>query len=192
MDLFFFIIVLIVLTANWSITHLNSNSRHTVGDIIDNFNDIPVYYNGGVANISGRNLTIDGYSLGLKYQCVEFIKRYYYQRFGHKMPNDKGNAKDFFSVSLPSGFLNLKRGLIQFNNKSKNSPKVEDIVAFAPWLFNRYGHVAIISKVESDYIEITQQNPGPFGSTREKIPLKIINNEYLVVHERLPGWLRMP
>lgn len=185
------IIALVVSGANWIITHLNSHPRYAVGDVIDQFNDVSVYYNGGVANVSGRNLTLDGYNLGLEYQCVEFIKRYYYQRFGHKMPNDRGHAKDFFLTSLPSDFLNPQRDLIQFHNKNKSSPQVEDIVVFAPWLFNRYGHVAIVSKVESDYIEIIQQNPGPFGSTREKIPLNINNDEYTVDHDRLLGWLRM-
>jgi hypothetical protein len=59
-----------------------------------------VYYNGGVANVVGRNVSVDGYNLGLKYQCVEFVKRYYYQHLGHKMPDTYGHAKDFFDRNV--------------------------------------------------------------------------------------------
>ncbi|OCG61857.1 hypothetical protein [Gilliamella sp. GillExp13] len=62
-----------------------------------------VYYNGSINNVRGRNIAKDGYNLGLKYQCVEFIKRYYYQRFNHKMPNSYGHAKEFFDPSIVDG-----------------------------------------------------------------------------------------
>ena len=54
-------------------------------------------------NVSGRNVTVDGYNLGLKYQCVEFVKRYYYKHYRHKMPNSYGNAKDFFIAQISDG-----------------------------------------------------------------------------------------
>ncbi|MFA0963395.1 hypothetical protein AB9P05_16445 [Roseivirga sp. BDSF3-8] len=50
--------------------------------------------------VSGRNLTPDGYNLGLKYQCGEFMKRYYYLHLNHKMPDSYGHARDFFNPSL--------------------------------------------------------------------------------------------
>lgn len=36
---------------------------------------VAIYFNGGVNMSQGRNLTIDGYNLGIRYQCVEFVKR---------------------------------------------------------------------------------------------------------------------
>ncbi len=61
----------------------SSNTAHAassndIGSIIDEFNGVAVYYNHNVGNVSGRNLAPDGYNLGLKYQCVEFVKRYYF------------------------------------------------------------------------------------------------------------------
>ncbi len=50
---------------------------YEVGDKVDSLNGVYVYYNSNVGNVSGRNLASDGYNLGLKYQCVEFVKRYY-------------------------------------------------------------------------------------------------------------------
>nr|WP_176701041.1 hypothetical protein [Gilliamella apicola] len=77
--------------------------KQKIGKVVDEFNGVKVYYNGSINNVSGRNIAKDGYNLGLKYQCVEFIKRYYYQRFNHKMPNSYGHAKDFFDPSIVDG-----------------------------------------------------------------------------------------
>lgn len=74
--------------------------KYRFGNEIDNLNGVSVFYNGKISNTFGKNITNDGYNLGLKYQCVEFVKRYYYQYFNHKMPNSYGNAKDFFDKSL--------------------------------------------------------------------------------------------
>ena len=71
-----------------------------IGDKVDSLNGVFVYYNHSVGNVSGRNTTADGYNLGLKYQCVEFVKRYYYENLNHKMPNSYGHAKDFFVTYL--------------------------------------------------------------------------------------------
>ena len=60
----------------WAATHLNLNPRYRVGQEVDNLDGVVVFYNGGVAHTSGRNLAPEGYNLGIKYQCVEFVKRY--------------------------------------------------------------------------------------------------------------------
>lgn len=66
-----------------AITLLNWNPRFEIGQERDRLNGVAVYHNGGVDHSSGRHLSPDGYNLGIKYQCVEFVKRYYYQRLNH-------------------------------------------------------------------------------------------------------------
>ena len=171
-------------------TRFNVNPEHTVGEKLDEFNGVVVYYNGAINNTSGRTIASDGYNLGLKFQCVEFVKRYYYERFKHKMPNPMGHAKEFFLPSVPDGGLNKERMLIQYQNNSFNPPVEEDLIVFGPWLLNQYGHVAIISKVGTDFIEVVQQNSGPFGSTRERFPLVLSNGKVRVGNDRVLGWLR--
>ncbi|GGY11859.1 CHAP domain-containing protein [Paludibacterium paludis] len=184
--------ILALLTAGyWTATHWNSNRAHSVGEPLDAFNGVAVYYNGGVQNVEGRTVAPDGYNLGLRYQCVEFVKRYYYQRFGHKMPNDKGHARDFFQPALANGAVNPERGLLQYRNGAGDLPREEDLIVFAPWVFNRYGHVAIVSAVDEDSIEIIQQNPGPFGTSRERLPLDSQTGAPRVAHDRVLGWLRL-
>lgn len=176
-----------------AITHYNLNTHHAVGDIIDAFNGVNVYFNGGVNHVSKRHLAADGYNLGLKYQCVEFVKRYYYQVFNHKMPDSYGHAKDFFDTSLASGALNQRRNLYQYQNGSGALPAVGDLVVYKASLLNRYGHVAIVSAVNEPqhYIEIIQQNAGPFSASRERYPLIKTLSLWRVDNTRILGWLSL-
>jgi surface antigen len=162
-------------------------SEHIIGDVIDNFNGVNVYYNGSVSNVSGRNVTADNYNLGQKYQCVEFVKRYYYEYYHHKMPDSYGHAKDFFNSNLKDGDFNEKRALTQYRNPSQSQPKVGDLLIFGG---NRYGHVAIISEVKDDEIEIIQQNPGLFEKSRINIPVNFQNGLWSIEKSRILGWLR--
>ena len=118
-----------------------------VGDVIDMFNGVAVYYNGPVSNVSGRNLAPDGYNLGQKHQCVEFVKRYYYEALHHKMPDAYGHAKDFFDPDIADGGLNPARDLRQYVNGGTHPPAVGDLLVFGASPVNAYGHVAIICAV---------------------------------------------
>lgn len=169
----------------------NFNPLLKVGSKIDSLNLVYVYYNGGVNHVEGRNTTTDGYNLGLKYQCVEFVKRYYYEHLGHKMPDSYGHAKDFFNKSLADGKMNKQRGLMQFSNPSKSKPRIDDLLVFDATSNNQYGHVAIVSKVSNNNIEIIQQNSGPFGKTREQFELDHQNGKWEIKSSALLGWLRM-
>lgn len=173
-------------------TRFNIHPTLRVGDVLDEYNGVQVYYNGAINHVLERNLAADGYNLGLRYQCVEFVKRYYHQRFAHRMPQDRGHAKDFFDPRVGDGALNAARGLQQFANGAGQPPREEDLVVFKPWLFNRYGHVAIVSRVGPDFVEVIQQNPGPFGTSRERYPLLRDAAGVRIDHPRLLGWLRRP
>ena len=169
---------------------VNVNITKTVGQKLDSLNGVYVFYNGGVDNNSGRHLSKKGYNYGLKYQCVEFVKRYYYEALKHQMPNTYGHAKDFFNPDLIDGGLNRDRNLIQFKNNSKTRPKCDDLLVFSSSLFNNYGHVAIVSKVLDNAIEIIQQNPGPFSPSRVVFELKKENGLFVIKKDRVLGWLR--
>lgn len=168
----------------------NWNPRYRVGREIDRLNGVAVFYNGGVAHSSGRNLAPDGYNLGIKYQCVEFVKRYYYEHLNHKMPDSYGHAKQFFDAALSDGAWNTKRDLFQYANGSQSRPRPDDLLVFGPSLLNRYGHVAIVSAVNDTGVEIVQQNPGPFGRSRAWIPLRSDGGLWRCDNGRVLGWLR--
>lgn len=167
-----------------------TNKYFSVGEQVDQLHGVWVNYNGVISNVVGRNTTPDGYNLGLKYQCVEFVKRYYYQHLNHKMPNSYGNAKDFFDKNVPDGQINQARNLQQFSNPSYTKPQVSDLVVFEGTLLNKYGHVAIISRVNEDEIEIIQQNTGLWGQSREVFTLIKKGGKWKINHRHLLGWLR--
>lgn len=154
-------------------------------EIIDSLNNIPVYLHEGK---NSRNRASDGYNYGLEWQCVEFVKRYYYDFLKHKMPNSYGHAKSFYNRALKDGQRNTERNLIQFSNKSKSKPKVNDLVIMDGHALNKYGHVAIISKVSSNEIEIVQQNVG--RNTRATFRLIKKNGLWKIDNTLIMGWLR--
>ncbi|WPC05451.1 CHAP domain-containing protein [Pseudomonas benzenivorans] len=186
------LVPLLALALHAGATRINPNARYEVGERLDELNGVAIYFNGGVNTTVGRNLTRDGYNLGLRFQCVEFVKRYYFERFAHRMPDSYGHAKDFFDPRLADGAWNAKRGLLQFSNGSAGKPRADDLLVFSPWLFNRYGHVAIIASVSEDSLEIAQQNPGPFGSARETLPVAYRQGRWFIDQPRVLGWLRLP
>lgn len=164
--------------------------QYKVGEVVDTLDNVMVYYNGNVNHVSERNLAKDGYNLGLKFQCVEFVKRYYYEHLNHKMPDSYGHAKEFYDTKLNDGAHNTKRNLLQFKNGSSFKPKIKDLIVFDGHEFNPYGHVAIISKVGEDFVEITQQNPGPNSPSRDRIELYQKDGKWLVSDDLILGWLR--
>lgn len=190
MEKVIYIVLIISFGLFFSCDKIRLNSKHEIGDKIDSLNGVYVYYNDKVGNVSGRNLTPAGYNLGLKYQCVEFVKRYYFEFYNHKMPNSYGHAKDFYVEGLSDSTYIESRNLYQYNNPGNSKPKEGDLLVFGPTIFNKYGHVAIVSKVKSNEIEIIQQNPGSFISSREIYSLLNSNGKWKIKHQNIKGWLR--
>ncbi|MHA7944678.1 CHAP domain-containing protein [Formosa sp. 3Alg 14/1] len=187
-DIFILITMIIVLGGIIIYGLKYSKANSTLGEKVDSLNGVSVYYNGAMNNVSGRNTTADGYNLGLKYQCVEFVKRYYYEHYKHRMPDSYGHAKSFFNPNIKDGNKNKQRDLIQYSNPSISRPEVGDLVVYSGNLFNKYGHVSIISKVSNNTIEVIQQNVGT--TTRTSFPLKQQGNMWNIDNQRILGWLR--
>lgn len=170
----------------------NWNPGRTVGQAMDSLDGVAVFYNGGVGQTHGRNTSPDGYNVGLRYQCVEFVKRYYLEVHGHKMPDSHGHARDFFEKGLEDGKLNTRRGLLQFRNGAGSLPRKGDLLVWDGSLWNPYGHVAIVAAVGEHTLTLIQQNPGPFGSARAELALDERDGKPRVDDGGLLGWLRMP
>lgn len=163
------------------------SSRSMIGKELDSYKDVPVYYNGEIYTATyGENYSKDGYYYGYKWQCVEYVKRFYYDAKNHEMPDGYGNAKDFFDDNVKQGELNESRDLVQYRNGENVKPKVDDLIVFTE---GEYGHVAIVTKVTDGYIEVIQQNV--LGKPREKFELAMEDGQYYVGTIQKPaGWLR--
>ncbi len=165
--------------------------KYEIGTPIDSLHHVVVYYNGETSNVTARNISKDGYSIGLQWQCVEFVKRYYYEHFNHVMPTPGGNAKDIFDANLPDAFYNEMRDLVQYSNPSFKKPAIDDILVFDGHIGNKYGHIAIISNVYENKIEIISQNNGPDSPPREELKLVFIDGKWKVMNRRVMGWMRI-
>jgi hypothetical protein len=169
----------------------NPNPDFTVGQVLDSLNGVYVYYNGSLDNIEEESVSKDGYKLGLKHHSEEFIKRYYYENYKHKMPNVSGNPDEFFDAKIVDGELNLKRDLLQFTNPSFSLPAVGDILIIKKNKDFLHGHVAIVSNVYDGAFEVIQQNPGPFKSSRALFGYGDFGNKYKIDNNDVLGWLRI-
>ncbi|GGR51612.1 hypothetical protein GCM10008959_11110 [Deinococcus seoulensis] len=137
------------------------------GAEIGSLDGVKAYYNDGVQSseesASGnRNYSKDGnkYEYGLKWQCVEFVRRYYYDSLGVEFAPRSGNAEDYFDKNTPNGNVNTQRKLTQFKIGSTEKPKYQDLIIFGPNPFSSVGHVAIVSSASDDNFTIAQQNVG--------------------------------
>jgi len=119
---------------------------------------------------------------------VEFVKRYYSEYLYHDMPNSYGHAKDFYQKGTIDGSLNTDRNLIQYSNRGESKPQVDDIIVFDGWHGNKYGHIAIVSKISKNNIEIVQQNVG--SKSRQKLKLKKSRENRIIKNSKILGWLR--
>lgn len=193
-----FVILVAPVVIGLVIRELSRNSSNTpssikippVGAIVDRENGVPVYSNGKEAYTShGKHYSADdGYYYGRRWQCVEFVKRYYHARFRHHMPDVWGHAKSYFDPKIKHGEINPQRGLIQYRNHNDQAPQPEDLLVYT---HGEYGHVAIISKVEENHVELIQQNVA--GYPRVKIPLTKTPEGWLLGGSNKPaGWLRLP
>lgn len=164
------------------------DKKNGIGNVIDTYKGVNVYYNGeDYGKNHGKSYSKDRYYYGYKWQCVEYVKRFYYEAKNHKMPDVYGNAKDFFDDDLSQGELNEKRGLYQYRNGGDEKPCEDDLLVFTD---TTYGHVVIISEVGDDYVEVVQQNMGQ--DSRDRFELKCVDGNYYIGGKREPaGWLRL-
>lgn len=138
------------------VTGAQLQAEAQVGEVVDVWRGVVVRANGQPYDRShGRHYAADGYYYGRMWQCVEFVKRFYYDHYGHVFPDGMGHAKSFFDPEVAHGGWNARRGLRQFVNGGGEAPRPGDLVV---WTQGTYGHVAIVCRVEGDFVEVIQQN----------------------------------
>lgn len=159
------------------------------GDILTTYRTIPVYSNGDNYTLSyGRHFSENQYYYGQKWQCVEFVKRFYHDAFNHQMPSSWGHARSYYDPTVIHGKLNKDRGMFQFKNGGATCPQPDDLLVFD---FAPYGHVSVISSVRENEIEVVQQNIK--GRPRQTYHLEKKDGLFTVLSKKKPvGWLRLP
>ncbi len=142
------------------------------------------------SNLADPHESCDGWgTYGLQYQCVEYVRRFYFLVKGIETREGKmdrrwnGNASTYFRTAA-------QKGLDAFENGGHVRPQPEDIITFAG---GPYGHVAIITAVLADRIEFIEQNFSTSGTgslafnpVTNHVENRVLPGETFIVE----GWLR--
>lgn len=157
-----------------------------VGAVLDEFRGIEVRENGpDIETSHGKSYGPGGFYYGKKWQCVEYVKRFYREALEHEMPDGWGHARSFFDPSVGDGKCNRARGLVQYTNGSSSAPRPDDLMVFD----GGFGHVAIVTEVTEDSVEVIQQNVP--GETRRTLNLERADGRFTITSTWRPmGWLR--
>lgn len=159
-----------------------SYSSSSFGSKVGSFNGVTAYSNGSTSYVSKQYNTYNGYQTGMKWQCVEYVNRYFWAKFGRKIAG--GNANTYYSNASSKG---LKRAA----NGSSDKPQPGNILCSAG---GPHGHVAIITKVGKDYVEVIHQNWSNSSSdNRKRLSMKVKNGKYTISgfssSYPIQGWL---
>jgi len=156
--------------------------RVAYGSVVGGFNGITAYSNGSNDHVSGSYSTC-----GLKWQCVEYVNRYVYQRLGHTNLKGTGNARDYFGTAA-------SKGLTAYSNGGSVAPKVGDMLTSAG-PNGSVGHIAVVREVGADYVKVIHQNWSNSSSDNSKtLSMSVASGKYTVVgfsaNYPVQGWLR--
>jgi len=162
------------------------------GTSLGNFNGIIAYSNCSTSctacnnNCSSYNYANDGKYLGIKWQCVEFVRRYYYLIYGLDLASSyRGDAKYWYDNASTMG-------LDKYPNGSSKAPQIGDILVSNG---DQYGHIAIIKSVSNNQVCTIQQNfSNNTNDVNRCLSLTISNGSYTVGgfsgSYPIQGWLR--
>jgi surface antigen len=120
----------------------------TFGTYIGSFNSVNAYSNRVMGYLSYEYNYLNGTFTGMKWQCVEYVQRYYLQIYGMNIQPFMRNADSFYSNASGAG-------LLSYPNGGSVAPQVGDIICSNG---GNSGHVAIVREVGSNYINVIHQN----------------------------------
>jgi surface antigen len=128
----------------------NTAYAETFGTNLGNFDGVTVYSNDYPTYVSGSNNVSQGLITGMKWQCVEFVRRYYLKIFSINLRAlySGGNANTWYDHADD---MHLAR----YANGSSVKPRAGDIIVSSG---GTYGHVAIVSDVSDNEVCIVEQN----------------------------------
>lgn len=154
--------------------------------VVGQVNGVSAYSNGqfsGTGGVCGLNY-VSGYCTGYKWQCVEYVNRYFFNKFNKKISG--GNANTYYPNAS-------SKGLNRASNGGTDKPQPGNILCSAN---GGYGHVAMVKAVDDKYVTVVDQN-WTCGNSERKLALKITTKsgkKYYTVNGfsgtyQVQGWL---
>lgn len=181
-----FVLVMLIIFSVYSISYADS-----FGTNLGNYNGVISYSNGSGGYVSNLYNYVNGTNTGMKWQCVEYVNRYYLIQKSLDIRIAGQNAVDYYPNASA-------RGLISYQNQGNTSPEIGDVLCFSGGNPN-YGHVAIIREIGSNYLKVIQQNVSQTSNDANyNINMTVSGGQYNVSGSTIgsgyscQGWLRKP
>lgn len=127
---------------------------------------------------------------GLKWQCVEFARRWWITKFGITFGSVE-TANEIFDLNSAEKLKDKRKiKLRKENNNSKVAPKVGDLIIYKKITFDNsfpYGHVAVAVNInlKDGYLDLAESN---YNNTHwevsdkyaRRIKLEVVDNKYVL------------
>ena len=129
---------------------INVAAATDFGDIIGTYRGIDAKSNGPCTGLYSGTYenTNCGLSKNWKYQCKEYVNRFYKDIMGIDTSKWAGSAGEYYATASA-------KGLDAYPNGGDTSPQPNDILTFSG---GPYGHVAIITWVDDKSVKVVEQN----------------------------------
>jgi hypothetical protein len=176
-------LITFILFCSWNLT---LNAQQPYNTLLGSYSGVNIYSNGSTSFASNDYNYYNNTNTGMKWQCVEYVNRYYLIVYNKNIRIPGTNAVDYYSTAS-------QRMLYCYSNNSNVAPIVGDILCFGGGL----GHVAIIREVGSNYVKIAQQNGlNTTSDLNFTLTMNIVNGNYNISASNLSsslyvqGWLK--
>ena len=164
------------------------NKEKALGEV----NNVISYANNNTdANNYVNNIYANNIYTGLKWQCVEFARRYLIINYNITF-DSIDNAYNIFDLPY---FISLKNNMIipirKYVNGSKTPPMKDSLLIWNSD-HKKTGHVAIITNINNDMITIAEQNynNNSWNGNNYSRKLKIVfDNGYYIKSNNILGWI---
>jgi glutathionylspermidine amidase/synthetase len=161
-----------------------------------NFGEIIGITDQGVIAFSNENSNhqanyYQGIYTGLKYECVEFVRRWLIIVYGITFES-VDHAKDIYNLNYFSNKIPIKKCI---NGSDKIS--FGDLVIWTnQGEFKEHGHVAVVVKIKDNQVYIAEQNTTNNSWNGKKYSRKLLFNNNILVDKEYPdtkiiGWIQL-
>jgi hypothetical protein len=157
--------------------------------------NVPAYSNGNDTYISDEYYYLYGVYTGIKWQCVEYARRWLFIRKGCVFDSVDGAADIWTQINNVQRVVDKQCfTLKQYPNGSPSPPKNESLLIYTrSGVDMPFGHVAIIVDVLPGFIQVAEENYYPYywsGNYSRQIQYEFINGSYYILDDYpIYGWM---
>jgi surface antigen len=138
---------MLLATVNANAAAPDCSKKFNFGEFLGEYNGVLAYSNGQPCYFSNIKNKYANYTTGYQYQCVEYVNRYYKQKFSRELGNGDANT---YCANASQKNLNKSD-----NGKTTDKPQPNNIICSKG---GDHGHCAIVREVGNDYVKVIEQN----------------------------------